>query len=146
MESPRARKIMTRSAACAWWQAYLRAHLTLLQNKQQENESDVAQTETHSSQRDTHHDTHDAMAEATNRRGSLTRTQKLLLDSASTSSLLQAVADVGFCAKEEYYESHLDAAMNHDKIKKLFEKYDSDQSESIDGDEMYSLLRDLGHL
>ena len=62
--------------------------------------------------------------------------------------MLQSIADVGFSAKEEYQEnkSQRDVKMALDKIKKLFQKYDVDQSETIDGDELYSLLRDLGHL
>ena len=117
-----------------------------LQQEKKQNDSDVVQTETHSGQRDTHHETHGEAPKAPNRRATLTRTGNFSLGSDGKFALLQAVADVGFCAKEEYYESHRDAVMNHDKIKKMFEKYDSDQSGTIDGDEMYLLLRDLGQL
>ena len=74
--------------------------------------------------------------------------RKLSLESSRVITLLQAIADVGFSPKEEYHEdkSQRDVKMAMDKIKKLFQKYDVDQSETIDGDELYSLLRDLGHL
>jgi Ca2+-binding EF-hand superfamily protein len=32
------------------------------------------------------------------------------------------------------------------RVSKLFRRYDEDGSDSVDGDELYSLLRDLGHL
>ncbi len=32
------------------------------------------------------------------------------------------------------------------RLKRMFRRYDEDQSGTIDGDELYSLLRDLGHL
>jgi calmodulin len=37
-------------------------------------------------------------------------------------------------------------ATNIDKIRHTFRKYDQDQSDTIDGDELHGLLRDLGHL
>lgn len=33
-----------------------------------------------------------------------------------------------------------------DRLKRMFRRYDQDHSGNIDGDELYSLLRDLGHL
>ena len=35
---------------------------------------------------------------------------------------------------------------NIDKIRTTFNKYDHDDSDTIDGDELHGLLRDLGHL
>mmetsp|Transcript_16471 Transcript_16471/g.37944 ORF Transcript_16471/g.37944 Transcript_16471/m.37944 type:complete len:825 (-) Transcript_16471:44-2518(-) len=35
---------------------------------------------------------------------------------------------------------------DEDRLRKIFRRYDEDQSGEIDGDELYSLLRDLGHL
>lgn len=33
-----------------------------------------------------------------------------------------------------------------DRLRKIFKKYDEDESGEIDGDELYSILRDMGHL
>jgi Ca2+-binding EF-hand superfamily protein len=35
-------------------------------------------------------------------------------------------------------------AADESRLKKIFRKYDDDGSGSIDGDELYNLLRDLG--
>ena len=127
----RAREILTRAAAFGAWQAYITEHLARRQ-----------QTESHAG-REAHHGV--GTVSAGNCRRS---SRKLSLESSRVITLLQALADVGFSAMEEYHEnkSQRDAKMAMDKIKKLFQKYDVDQSETIDGDELYSLLRDLGHL
>eukprot|EP00277_Geminigera_cryophila_P012130 CAMPEP_0179434136 /NCGR_PEP_ID=MMETSP0799-20121207/18455_1 /TAXON_ID=46947 /ORGANISM="Geminigera cryophila, Strain CCMP2564" /LENGTH=115 /DNA_ID=CAMNT_0021212623 /DNA_START=132 /DNA_END=476 /DNA_ORIENTATION=- len=48
--------------------------------------------------------------------------------------------------RPETHEVSCDVAMNQDRIRQMFLKYDDDESGSIDGDELYWLLRDLGHL
>lgn len=39
-----------------------------------------------------------------------------------------------------------EAGHDEDRLRKIFKRYDVDLSGEIDGDELYSLLRDLGHL
>jgi hypothetical protein len=128
----RAREILTRAAACGSWQAYLREHLA----QRQQTESRAG--------REAHH----GVGTVPDNCRRSTRKLLLRLESSRVITLLQSIADVGFSAKEEYQEnkSQRDVKMALDKIKKLFQKYDVDQSETIDGDELYSLLRDLGHL